>query len=283
MRGQFRHPPAFTRTEKGERRHAATEARPFSRRPRGGGNAHPRRVRLGARAVALRTRRTAFAGTAPGRILRRPAAEIDLSLPCRLRQRSADVRRRCGCERADCISSACATEIGAAQSACTADRVSQNCFNSVSALRTCAATCLGTPYCAGPLPRDLTSCREALRLNTPTPESEPTPPSAVACWRPGRDGRDRSGGDQPIPPTAAAPWGSCCSTGGPPEGEVYDDREDRRADAVIAGDADAGPANQIAGQRPAAAMVSAAACWGGRAAAAGVVAAPGRPSGGVAN
>lgn len=55
-----------------------------------------------------------------------------------------------------CVQDVCATEITTAQSACATDRTSQSCQDAVSALRTCAQTCLETFHDA------VTACRDAL-------------------------------------------------------------------------------------------------------------------------
>jgi hypothetical protein len=68
-----------------------------------------------------------------------------------------------------CISGACATEIQTAQSECATDRGAQTCKDAVTALRTCAQSCLSTRQTALTACRDaLGSCREACSP-TPTP------------------------------------------------------------------------------------------------------------------
>ena len=59
----------------------------------------------------------------------------------------------------NCISASdkCATQVGAAQTACQADRTSQACYDAVVALHTCSASCLETRN------TDLTACRTALQ------------------------------------------------------------------------------------------------------------------------
>jgi hypothetical protein len=69
-----------------------------------------------------------------------------LVFPCRADCFDAD--RTCG-ETAEaaaetCVAGSCATEITAAQTACRADRTSSDCQTAVTALKTCAQTCLDT-------------------------------------------------------------------------------------------------------------------------------------------
>jgi len=68
-----------------------------------------------------------------------------------------------------CVSGACSTEIQTAQTECTADPSAQACRDAVTALRTCAQSCLGIRQTALGVCRDQADTCRAACSPTPTP------------------------------------------------------------------------------------------------------------------